>query len=147
MMRPNGAEERLELEETQISAAKADPRRFATLYGFDADQKKKAEEILARRKKDTDEWYLLADNRDRINKYLNELAKADAAEQLRGHPVARVGAPVDLGGPRQRAVFALSALRQLTRVLLSAVNCPDVCHRVHSKCRKSALSWLARRLH
>ncbi len=54
--------------------------RVVTQYGFDADQKKKAEEILAKRKKDTDEWYLLADNRDKIGKYLNELDKADKVE-------------------------------------------------------------------
>jgi uncharacterized membrane protein YphA (DoxX/SURF4 family) len=58
----------------------AELERMDALYHFDFEQKKKAEEILAKRTKDTDEWYLLADNRDRIGKYFNELAKADAVE-------------------------------------------------------------------
>jgi uncharacterized membrane protein YphA (DoxX/SURF4 family) len=75
-------ESREKLDPAKLKAGWAiELERFRTQYGFDADQKKKADEILAKRNQDTDEWFLLADNRDRIGKYLNELAKADAVEK------------------------------------------------------------------
>ncbi len=74
-------ESRQKLDPAKLKAGWEIERELVvTTYGFDADQKKKAEEVLAKRNKDTDEWFLLADNRDKIGKYLNELDKADAVE-------------------------------------------------------------------
>jgi uncharacterized membrane protein YphA (DoxX/SURF4 family) len=79
-----------ELGDTE-SRQKLDPAKLKTqwalevdkvvlVYSFDVAQKKQADEILARRQKDLDEWFLLSDNRDKINKYFHELAQADAVD-------------------------------------------------------------------
>jgi uncharacterized membrane protein YphA (DoxX/SURF4 family) len=54
--------------------------RIANHYGFDADQLNKAEAILAEHRKQADEWFQSVENRQKVKKYLDEVAEIEAIE-------------------------------------------------------------------
>jgi uncharacterized membrane protein YphA (DoxX/SURF4 family) len=55
--------------------------RAVAHYGFDADQHSRAEEALREADFAADQWFMLADNRDRVNKYMDDLRKVIAVER------------------------------------------------------------------
>ena len=59
----------------------AETERFVQLYGFDNDQKKKADDLLGAREAAVDSWFQAIDNRDKVAKYLDELAEIETIER------------------------------------------------------------------
>ncbi len=55
--------------------------RVADHYNFDGGQRAKADAILKDRSKVADEWFEALDNRERIQKYFDELAEVEAIER------------------------------------------------------------------
>lgn len=54
---------------------------MAAHYGFDGDQKGKAEAILRDRSEVVDDWFESLENRERVRKYLDELAEIERIER------------------------------------------------------------------
>ncbi len=54
--------------------------RVTSHYGFDDDQKKKAEAIRVDRVKVADAWFQAPENREKVKKYLDELDEVEAVE-------------------------------------------------------------------
>jgi len=65
----------------QVDAWTAERDRIAEHYGFNDDQRKKADTILLDRKKVAEEWYQAPENREKVRKYLDELAEVEAVER------------------------------------------------------------------
>jgi uncharacterized membrane protein YphA (DoxX/SURF4 family) len=54
--------------------------RASAHYAFNSDQRAKAEAALAAAKSRADEWFLLAENRDKVSKYFADLEKVNRIE-------------------------------------------------------------------
>ncbi len=59
----------------------AERDRIADHYGFDDDQRKKADAIVLDRKKVAEGWFQTPENREKVRKYLDELAEVEAVER------------------------------------------------------------------
>jgi uncharacterized membrane protein YphA (DoxX/SURF4 family) len=71
---------KLELERLKDDWA-ADMARIGNHFGFDGEQQKKAGEALAETQKTAEDWFQSPDNRERVKKYLDELAEVEAIER------------------------------------------------------------------
>jgi uncharacterized membrane protein YphA (DoxX/SURF4 family) len=55
--------------------------RIGNHYGFDGEQQKKAGDLLSETQKTAEDWFQSPDNRERVKKYLDELAEVEAIER------------------------------------------------------------------
>ncbi len=59
----------------------AEVARIGNHFGFDEKQQEKAGEILRDRQKIADEWFRVPENREKVKKYLDDLAEIEAVER------------------------------------------------------------------
>jgi len=72
---------RAKLDPEQLKQSWSEEKaRIGNHYGFDADQSKQADAILADRRKVADDWYQSVDNREKVKKYIDGLAEVEAIE-------------------------------------------------------------------
>ena len=80
------ADSRKKLDKEQLKNEwSAEMARIGNHFGFDGKQQEEAGELLKVAEKKADDWFLVRENQERVNKYLAELAEVEAIE---GNPYA-----------------------------------------------------------